>query len=89
MTTSKLFTIEDEEYIDKLLGLVKGELKLAVEKFPPFHSAHEGYAIIREEVDELWEDVKANKGYDVAFNEAIQVAAMAVRYLYDLHGKKY
>ena len=35
--------------------LVGKELSAANERFPQFHSAHEGYAVIKEEVDELKE----------------------------------
>lgn len=35
--------------------LVKIELAAANERFPQFHSTHEGYAVIKEEVDELKE----------------------------------
>ena len=37
--------------------LVKVELAAANKRFPQFHSAHEGYAVIQEEVDELKEDM--------------------------------
>ena len=37
--------------------LVGKELAAANERFPQFHSAHEGYAVIQEEVDELKEDM--------------------------------
>ena len=37
--------------------LVKVELDAANKRFPQFHSAHEGYAVIQEEVDELKEDM--------------------------------
>lgn len=37
--------------------LVKVELAAANEKFPPFHSMHEGWAVIMEELDELRDDV--------------------------------
>lgn len=36
-------------------ALVDKELAAANERFPQFHSAHEGYAVIQEEVDELKE----------------------------------
>ena len=38
-------------------ALVDKELAAANERFPQFHSAHEGYAVIQEEVDELKEDM--------------------------------
>ena len=38
---------------EKVKELVDLELKSANEKFPPFHSEHEGYAVILEEVEEL------------------------------------
>ncbi len=61
------------------------ELERAVEKFGPMASPHEGWAVIREELDELWEHVKANTGRGPeARKEAIQVAAMALRYVFDL-----
>lgn len=36
-------------------ALVDKELAAANERFPQFHSAHEGYAVIKEEADELKE----------------------------------
>lgn len=38
--------------IDKLPALVEEELAAANAKHPPFHSAHEGYAVILEEIEE-------------------------------------
>lgn len=64
---------------------VTAEYVRASEKFGPFASAHEGFAVLMEEVDELWDEVKANRGYDrSAEEEAVQVAAMAIRYLVDV-----
>ncbi len=61
------------------------ELIRACERFGPMASPHEGWAVIREELDELWEHVKANTGAtEGALIEAIQVAAMALRYALDL-----
>lgn len=67
----------------QLLESVDDELVRAIERFGPFHSAHEGYAVIKEELDELWDAIKAN---DIphARAEALQVAAMAVRFLNDI-----
>ena len=52
--------------------------------WPPFNSAHEGYAFMLEEVDELWEHVKVNqkkRDLEAMRAEAIQVAAMAVKFI--------
>jgi hypothetical protein len=68
-----------------LLMNVATELDGALAKFPPFNSPHEGKAVIEEELDELWEHVKANTGRGTAaYEEALQVAAMALRYAHDL-----
>ena len=61
---------------------VKGELDRATEMFDRFNSTHEGYAVLKEEVDELWEAVKKND-IQAARMEAYQVAAMAIRFLLD------
>ena len=63
------------------------ELNEAIRRFDPFNSPHEGWAVIREELDELWDHVKANTGTgDEAYVEAIQIAAMALRYAVDCCG---
>ncbi len=68
-----------------LLAEVEVELFKAVRKFDPFNSPHEGYAVILEELEELWDHAKANTGRSAeARQEAIQVAAMALRYVLDV-----
>lgn len=49
----------------------------------PFHSPHEGYGVLAEEFDELFDEVKANNK-PAQRAEAIQVAAMALRYIMDV-----
>lgn len=44
-------------------------------------SRHEFYAILLEEVDEMWDDIKSDAPQEQLLKEIIQVAAMAVRYL--------
>ena len=66
---------------------VSDELDKALRKHPKFNGAHEGWAVIREEVDELWDEIKKKqKDYDLLKQkkEAIQVAAMAVRIAVEL-----
>jgi hypothetical protein len=61
------------------------EARLGMAMFHPFASPHEGWAVIREEMDELWDHVKANTARTPdARKEAIQIAAMALRYVHDL-----
>lgn len=68
-------------------SLVDRELIHAKSNFEHFRSPHEGYAIILEEVNELWKEIKDDLGYhhnDRMKDEAVQVAAMALRFLIDL-----
>ncbi len=63
---------------------VASELNKARGKFPKFNSLHEGYAVLREEVDELWEEVKRKtRTRGTLRGEATQVGAMAVRFMVD------
>lgn len=63
-------------------GLVRAELDRATDKFGPMASPHEGYAVILEELDETWDEIKANDTKKMT-KEAIQLAAMAIRFLID------
>lgn len=66
------------------------EYKKAEEVFPPFNSAHEGYAVILEELDELKEHVfkqHHRRDKNKMRNEAKQVAAMAMRFMIDICGE--
>ena len=75
------------EKIDRIAMDVDIELAFATEKFGSFHSAHEGFSVLKEEVDELWDEVKAKQGQrdlNKMRKEAIQVAAMAMRFVLDI-----
>jgi len=63
---------------------VRRELLFATEKFGAFRSRHEGYAVIKEELDELWDSIKQDAPLADVKEEAVQVAAMALRFLIDL-----
>ncbi len=70
--------------IDVILVEVHNEVRVASEQYPPFNSAHEGYAVLLEEVEELKAHVFTNQKHrelDAMRKEAIQVAAMAVRFV--------
>lgn len=66
---------------------VMAELFRARQTYPRFNSAHEGFAILLEEVDELWEEVrkKPSKRSKARLRaEAKQIAAMAIRFMKDV-----
>lgn len=70
-----------------VVATVVDELNSASARWPAFNSAHEGFAVLKEEVDELWDEVKINqKDRDLAKmrKEAKQVAAMALRFMLDV-----
>ncbi|WP_157680193.1 hypothetical protein [Mycobacterium dioxanotrophicus] len=75
----------EQPYTDAANEILR-EAESARAKFAPFNSSHEGYAVIAEELDELWDDVKGN---DVphAIEEAVQVGAMALRFIADMRAK--
>ena len=74
------------EKLHKVWSEVNAELRQATAKFGPFNSAHEGYAVLKEEVDELWDAIKTNASPQHQREEAVQVAAMAIRYILDITG---
>lgn len=63
------------------------ELERAEAKHPGMNSPHEGWSVIFEELEDLREHVRADTGRSVdARKEAIQVAAMGMRYALNLCG---
>jgi hypothetical protein len=79
--------MKTEELIS-ITGQVLDELKHAQLMYPPFNSRHEGYAIILEELDELWDLIKLNHSKspecrEQMKKEAIQTAAMCLRFIVD------
>lgn len=69
--------------IDEILETVVEELVVAQSNFPTFHSGHEGYAVMKEKLDRLWDEAVHNE-IRLAKAEAVQVAAMAIRFVVDL-----
>jgi len=71
----------------KFQALVKAELAGARAGHGPIATAHEGYAVILEELDEFWEEVrKKRKDRDphLMLHELVQLAAMVQRTAEDL-----
>ena len=77
----------DDQLYKAFEDIVHGEAFRAMKAFPKFNSAHEGFAVLKEEVDELWETVRMKQSDtqrpEMMKREAIQVAAMAMRFLHD------
>lgn len=79
--------MNDVQRVQAAILLIRQELNRAIAKFPPMQSAHEGYAILVEEVEELWHEVKQSQKFNNQFelrDEAVQVAAMSIRFLIDI-----
>jgi len=69
-----------KEYDTVFLMLV--ELTRANKMYPRFHSPHEGYAVLLEELDELWDEIKKKQPDKTRMREeAIQVGAMAIKFI--------
>ncbi len=63
------------------------ELDRAQELHRPLASHHEAYAVIREELEEYWDEVKLKaheRSHEAMVEELVQIAAMALRALIDL-----
>lgn len=67
----------------RALSEVAEELDRALRKYSAFNTAHEGIAVIQEELDELWDEVKRKpkkRRLKRMEREAVQLAAMAIRF---------
>ena len=76
----KFLTADETPY----LRAIQEEFKRASKLFSKFNSYHEGKAVIEEELEELWDEIKGKQDPDRIREEAIQVGAMALRFLNDL-----
>lgn len=73
--------------INRIAADVVNELREATRNYPKLASAHEGWAVLKEEVDELWDEVKKRPGVankSLMRKEAVQAAAMAMRFLLEV-----
>lgn len=78
---------KQDESLGGFFELVRGEHSRAVNNHVSLHSLHEGYAVILEELDELWDQVRKRDGdrdNAAILAELVQIAAMAARTAIDL-----
>ena len=79
----------DENLVNQIIAKLKDELHDASDNNPNFASYHEGFAVLYEEVDELWDEVKKSKrerskNKTELLHESVQVGAMIIRFIHDL-----
>ena len=77
----------NELKLNKAVSELYDELERALKSYPPFNTQHEGYAVIKEELDELWEEIRKKptvRSKKRMREEAIQVAAMGIRFALDI-----
>ena len=70
----------------ELLAILMKEVAVG-QAFGHYHSPHEAYGVIKEELDEFFEEVRRKhdqRDEEALFKEAIQVAATALRYAWEL-----
>ena len=72
--------IDSQDTLNQALLDIEHEMHRAIAEHNWFNSEHEGYAVILEELDELWEAIKENEHPTRLREEAIQVAAMALEF---------
>ena len=81
-------TKDKEALIEAIIDDVRVELHEAYKNFPDFRSAHEGVAVVDEEMREFRAAAYWPHKHDdpewAEQNEATQLAAMAIRYLVDI-----
>ena len=76
-----------EHLLSGVLTEIGVELRSAVQQHASQNSAHESYAVIKEELDEFWDEVKKKReqrSSALMRRELIQTAAMCARAIIDL-----
>lgn len=73
--------------INRAIEEIRTSYQKACKKHRPFDTPHHGYAVIKEELDELWDLVKRDATPEEMRKEALHVAAMGLRFIVDLCSK--
>jgi hypothetical protein len=81
---------KDKSLLTTLINEVMDEYISANTKYKMFNSLHEAYAVLLEEVDELWDEIKKKPNAVSSHRvheESIQIAAMAIKLLMSHYSK--
>jgi len=65
------------------LELITAEYIIAQSRFEKFNNQLDDFEVLLEAVTQLWDSIKHNLPKQQARDEAIQVAAMAIRFITD------
>jgi hypothetical protein len=85
MEDSKESKTQVTRQINRVIDDVVYEFVKSLRSHGSINSRHEGWAVMKEEMDELWDEVKKRNCSNVDMRkEAVQVAAMAVRFILDV-----
>ncbi len=73
-----------EGKVSTVIDEVVAELERATGLYSSMPGPHEGFVILQDRMGELWEEVREQERNKAAMSdEAIQVAAMAIRFILD------
>lgn len=80
-----MFPAQQQIKLNQALADIEQEYSRARMKHRPMNSRHEGYAVIKEEVDELWDEIKKREpSPENLRKEAIQIGAMILAFLLEV-----
>lgn len=72
----------------KIFAQIQREIESSRKNHGSFNGSHEGYAVLLEEIDELWGEVKKKeRNFSAMEKECIQIAAMAIKFVEDICDK--
>lgn len=74
--------MENMNDLKQIIEDVIEEVRFAESKHPSYHSSKEGYGIILEKVNELWDEVRIkNTNPSRQYTEAKHIACTAIRFM--------
>jgi hypothetical protein len=77
--------IDKTTTIDEALASIRSEVERAMLLHPPLNSMHEAAAVLFEEVQEAWDEIRKRDRDPAAIRtELVQAGAMVVRAMVDL-----